>query len=37
MQVQGIIVDLTVPFERERDFFFVRPSTWDTAPPHATL
>jgi hypothetical protein len=37
MPVQGTIVDLTVPFEGERDFFFVRPSTWDTVPPHATI
>ena len=37
MPVQGTIVDLTVPFEGESDFFFVRASTWDTAPPHATI
>jgi len=37
MPVQGTIVDLTVPFEGERDFFSCGPGTWETAPPHATI
>jgi len=37
MSVHGTIVELNVPFEGERDFFFVRPNTWDTAPPRALV
>ena len=33
--VPATLVTLTVPFEGEKDMFFVRPSTYDTAPPRA--
>lgn len=33
----GTIVDLSIPFEGDKDFFFIRPTTFDTAPPHAIV
>jgi hypothetical protein len=35
--VPATLVTLTVPFEGEKDMFFVRPSTYDTAPPRAAV
>ena len=35
--VTGTIVELSIPFEGDKDFFFIRPSTFDTAPPRAIV
>jgi hypothetical protein len=35
--VQGTIVELHVPFSGDKTFFFVRPTTFDSAPPRAMV
>jgi hypothetical protein len=35
--VIGTIVDLTVPFTGDKDFFSIQPTTYDTAPPRAIV
>jgi hypothetical protein len=35
--VQGTIVELHVPYTGDKNFFFVRPTTFDSAPPRAIL
>lgn len=35
--VSGTIVELSIPFEGDKDFFFIRPSTFDSAPPRAIV
>ena len=35
--VQGTIVELCVPFTGDKDFFFIRPTTFDTNPPRAIV
>jgi hypothetical protein len=37
ISIPATLVTLTVPFEGEKDMFFVRPSTYDTAPPRAAV
>jgi hypothetical protein len=37
IHVPATLVTLTVPFDGEKDMFFVRPSTYDTAPPRAAI
>ena len=37
IRVPATLVTLTVPFDGEKDMFFVRPSTYDTAPPRAAV
>jgi hypothetical protein len=36
-QVQGTMVELVVPFTGDKDFFFIRPTTYDTGPPRAIV
>jgi len=36
-QVQGTMVELFVPFTGDSDFFFIRPTTYDTGPPRAIV
>ena len=35
--VQGTMVELFVPYTGDKDFFFIRPSTFDNGPPRATV
>lgn len=35
--VTGTIVDLTVPFTGDKDFFFIRPTTYDSSPPRSIV
>lgn len=35
--LQGTMVELCVPFTGDRDFFFIRPTTFDTGPPRAIV
>jgi hypothetical protein len=35
--IQGSIVELSVPYTGDKEFFFVQPTTYDTAPPHAQI
>jgi hypothetical protein len=35
--VQGTIVELAVPFTGDKDFFFIQPTTFDSAPPRALI
>ena len=35
--VQGTMVELCVPFTGDKDFFFIRPATFDTGPPRAII
>lgn len=35
MTVHGTIVELSVPFDGDKDFFFIRPSTRNLSPPRA--
>jgi hypothetical protein len=37
IRIPATLVILTVPFDGEREMFFVRPSTYDTAPPRAAI
>jgi hypothetical protein len=37
IRVPATLITLTVPFEGEKDMFFIRPSTFDTAPPRARV
>jgi hypothetical protein len=37
IRVPSTLVTLTVPFDGEKDMFFVRPSTFDAAPPRAAI
>jgi hypothetical protein len=37
IRTPATLVTLTVPFDGEKDMFFVRPSTFDTAPPRAAI
>lgn len=37
IRVPATLITLTVPFEGEKDMFFIRPSTFDTAPPRAAI
>jgi hypothetical protein len=37
IRVAATLVALTVPFEGDKDMFFIRPSTFDTAPPRAAV
>jgi hypothetical protein len=36
-QVQGTMVELRVPFTGDKDFFFVRPASYDSGPPRAIV
>jgi hypothetical protein len=36
-QVQGTMVELVVPFAGDIDFFYIRPTTYDTGPPRAMV
>jgi hypothetical protein len=35
--VQGSIVELSVPFTGDKEFFHIQPTTYDTAPPRAQI
>jgi hypothetical protein len=37
IQVPATLVTLSVPFDGDKDMFFVRPSTYDTGPPRAAI
>lgn len=37
MMVTGTIIELTVPFTGDKDFFFIRPTTFNSAPPYAAV
>jgi hypothetical protein len=37
IRVPATLVTLTVPFDGDKDMFYVRPSTFDTAPPRAAI
>jgi hypothetical protein len=37
IRVPATLVTLTVPFDGEKDMFFVRPSTFDSGPPRAAV
>jgi hypothetical protein len=36
-QVEGTMVELLVPFTGDKDFFFIRPTTYDTGPPRVIV
>ena len=37
IRIPSTLIKLTVPFDGEKDMFYVRPSTFDTAPPRAAV
>jgi hypothetical protein len=37
IRIPSTLIKLTVPFDGEKDMFYVRPSTFDTAPPRAPV
>jgi len=37
VRVLGTVIELTVPFSGDKDFFFIRPTSFNSAPPRAII